>query len=255
MVERIIATNTETGLMPEIIPGAELLITPNYRVVTDYKPELEGERTGERFFLEPRTSQGLTMLLEAAKAHNIYNFNHRSISGVRSEGLDLIPCLRADYSAENIPALFTDVTEIPKAGEDTIPSPARMEVCLVKKGDYTFADDLPANYAIPNPTTRHLRLLQTLFKDEIPSYIVHSGDSDSYYKVRKNWWNGVCLSLDAGLDYEFKDLDIQQHIEKFLNKYYNLEFGHPDNLTTSQNIAEANRLISQIWEKYGSPHS
>lgn len=240
------------GSLPEIVPGAELLVTPNYRVVTDYKPGLEGQRAGERFFIEPRTGQGYSVLLKAAIAHNIYNFNHRPIPGIRNTGADLIPSLRADYSRENLPAIFDGVVEIPQPGEDTIPPPQRMEACMANGREYTFADGLSPTHGIPNPHTRHLRLLQATFKDEPPTKVIHSNDPDSYYKVRKNWWVVLMASLEVGLDDgEFSDLETAQLIEQFFGKFRTRTFMSPDNLTTLDDIAVANRLITTIWGKYG----
>lgn len=250
MAERLLHYSGGESL-PPIESGELLLRTPNLRVVTDYKPVLEGLRNGERFFIEPQTGAGLDMLRSAAKAHNIYNFNHRPVYGIRRNGVDLVPCLRADYIAENIPVLFQGVVEMPKPGEDTIPSPLRMEACITQGlHNYTFADGL--DYSVPNPMTRHLRLLQATFKDDIPPKVIHSDDPDSYYKVRKNWWVGVSAALQVGLiENEFSDPEMVEEINRFLDKFCNSDFGSPEILTTVHDIAEANKLISKIWDYYG----
>jgi len=245
MRERLLLA--EHDPLPSINLGEVIRKTPNFQVVTDYKPGLENTRAGERFFLEPLTITGGFILFNASKAHNIYNFNHRPV------GLYTFPCLRADYIQTNVSVLLKGEVQIPKTGEDTVPSPDRMEACLAKGGvEYTFADDLPIDFGIPNPDTRHLRMLQVFDKDTIPNEIVHSPHLDQCYKVRKTWWYAVLISIDLGIDSgEFADPELIKKMQAFRKKYKTREFFDPNNLTTSENIQEVNALINKIWETYG----
>ena len=233
--------------LPPINPGEIIRKTPNFQVVTDYKPGLEDKRSGERFFLEPLTRRGAAMLLIASKAHDIYNFNHRPVEGY------VFPCLRADYIRANIPVLLKGEVQIPKLGEDTIPSPDRIEECIMKGNMiYTFADNLPEGFGTSNPNTRQLRMLQMADKDTIPNEIIHSNYPDKHYKVRKNWWYEVLISIDLGIeDGEFTDPELIKEMHTFQKKYQTKEFFDPNNLTTSENIQEVNALIDKIWETYG----
>ncbi len=144
--------------------------------------------------------------------------------------------------------------QIPESGKDTIPSPDRMEECIARKrfGDYTFADDLPPEYGIPNPITRQLRLLQTTHLDEIPSRVLHSADENSYYKVRKGWWILVLRRMRWGVErQEFTDSELLEEIQRFREKYTSKEFSSSHHLTTGEDIGAANNLIDRIWSMYG----
>ncbi len=252
MIERLLRLDNEP--LSPINAGEVIRRTPNFQIVTDYKHCPENTRNGERFFIEPTSPGGLSMLLYAASAHNIYNFNHRLVFGARSGVKDIIPCLRADYIKQNVWVLLRDDVQIPQPGEDTVPSPGRMEACIAKGArQYTFNDELPANFGITNPHTRHLRMLQMTYKDEIPDRIVHSPNPDSYYKVRKNWWYGVELTIDIGIERgEFTNPKLVEEMQRFLAKYFNTEFGNPNTLTTAEDIQVANELISRTWEIYGN---
>lgn len=242
------------GSLPEIIPGEVVLVTPNFRVVTDYKPGQEGLREGERFFIEPASTKAYFMLSKAAQAHNIYNFNYRTVFNITHQGASTALALRADYIKENIPAIFMGIVEIPSPGSDTIPAVQRMDECISNEQFYyNFAPNLPENYGIPNPFTRHLRYIQVAFRDEVPTRIVHSSDRDSYYKVRKNWWFGLFASLDLAMTTnEFNDLETRRLVGKFFAKFFKREFTRSKNLTTASDIAEANALIDKIWQRYGA---
>jgi hypothetical protein len=245
MLERLLQIEHEP--LPPINPGEIIRKTPNFRVVTDYKPGLENTRAGERFFLEPLTIRGIRMLFLASKAHNIYNFNHRPVKEYT------LPCLRADYILPNVAVLLQGEVQVPRPGEDTIPSPDRMETCIAKeKYTYTFADDLPENFGILNPNTRDLKILQTTNKDNIPRKTIHSTDLDKYYKVRKGWWTGVLASVEIGLiDREFTDPQIIKELKTFQIKHTANNSSDENNLTISEKIQEANALIDKIWETYG----
>lgn len=245
MLERLLQIEHEP--LPPIRAGEIIRKTSNFQVVTDYKPGLEGKREGERFFLEPLTRNGAHMLWSASKAHNIYNINHRRV------GEYTFPCLRADYIKPNVNVLLKGEVQIPKSEEDTIPSPDRMEECLMKRNAiYSFADNLSEDFGISNPNTRQLRMLQMADKDNIPNEIVHSNSDDSYYKVRKNWWYGVLLSMLSGIEEgEFKDPELIKEMDTFHNKFWGREFFDANHLTTSKDIQEVNILLEKIWETYG----
>lgn len=121
--------------LPDFYPGCVVKETANYRVVTDWKPGLENQPDGERFFIEPKTDAGEEMLFSAAQAHNIPNFNPRTV--LDSKRL----CLRCDFSMENLGPIFFRETIVPEVGKDSVPSPDRMEECLEQgHKEYSFED-------------------------------------------------------------------------------------------------------------------
>lgn len=256
MLERILIERP----LPDIVPGLVVYETQNFQVVTDYKPGLEGTKEGERFFIHPIREPGLRILLQASMAHNIFNFNLRPVWPHYIEGEYFVyPCLRADYIPENIPALFQGIVEIHKPGEDTIPSPDRMERCislapsLHSELRYTFADDLPSESGIENKWTRWVRLLQTTHSDEIPPKIIHSHDPNPFYKVRKGWWVSLFACLENGLEYqEWTDSELTQEINAFVESYRARGFFFSSHLTTADDIEGANNLANLIWERYKS---
>ncbi|OGH02569.1 MAG: hypothetical protein A2798_02935 [Candidatus Levybacteria bacterium RIFCSPHIGHO2_01_FULL_37_17] len=129
------------SLLPRFEAGRVVRQTTHFRVVMDYKPGLEKTEAGERFFIEPLSDKAEIMLGLAALAHNVgvnnFNFREVAVGDIKT----LRKSLRADFIAVNVASLFLGVTEIPKEGADTIPSPKRMEECLASHPDtYTFSD-------------------------------------------------------------------------------------------------------------------
>jgi hypothetical protein len=125
--------------LPPFIPGRVVRETPNYRVVTDWKPGRENQDGGERFYIEPKTKEAEQMLKMAALIHHIANFNEREVTV--GEEVVIQQCLRADYITGNLPSLLYGKTERPGKSEDTIPSPDRLEECLAKHPSYySFVD-------------------------------------------------------------------------------------------------------------------
>ena len=261
MNERLFPRDTET--LPPIQPGEVVRQTPNFQIVTDYKLGLEGQKSGERFFIEPLTRDGEIMLGKAAKAHNIYNFNLRPHPYNPPGGDVVVPALQADYIPTNASPLLHGDIQIPEPGKGTIPSPDRMEACLAQQAQsntryphtvYTFADNLLSEHRMPNPVTRDLRLLQAIYLDDIPDRIIHSPDDNPYYKVRKGFWIGVVHDLDQGLETEeFTDPTIVERINSFLTTYGSgTGFLYAKHLTTQEDIIALNGLIDKIWKTYGN---
>lgn len=125
------------GNLPEFSPGKVVRETTNYQVVTDWKPGRENDPKGQRFYVLPKTTTAEHMLQLAANLHNVHNFVARSV--VIDEISTSRQALRADFIKENVPSLFYGKTEIPSDGEDSIPSPDRLEECLRDhKDSYTF---------------------------------------------------------------------------------------------------------------------
>lgn len=124
--------------LSEFEVGRVIRETDNYRVLMGWKPGLEDQEEGKRFFIEPKTDDAQVILTSAAKAHNIDNFNVREVSS--ESGTKNRRCLRADFTVENLPSLLQGKVEIPKEGEDTIPPPDRMEECIKSNaGTYSFS--------------------------------------------------------------------------------------------------------------------
>lgn len=249
-----------TGLLPpEITPGEIVLQTPHYQVVTDFKPGMEGDPKGNRFFLMAREDSNIliSLLLDSAMAHNIYNFNF--IPVVTNDRLSFVPAVRADYIPENIPTLLEGFVEIPKSvdlADHTIPSPDRLEACLddyllldpenqPSRPEYTFKTGEPNN--IPDPATRGLRLMYHLYSDEIPDRIIHSGSENRYFKVTKIWFVGVTHFLHKGLrSGEFSDPEVIPLIHEFID-FFRTEYSKR-RLTKPEDIERTNELIKKIVE-------
>lgn len=119
---------------PEFVPGKTILETRlgQYRVVTDFKPNTKHTELDRRFFIEPLTDDAERMLELAAGKHNIqdYQFNLRNVPGEKETKLRR--CVRADFIPENLPALLAGQVVKPEQGKDSVPSPERMEACLLK---------------------------------------------------------------------------------------------------------------------------
>ncbi|MBI4079009.1 MAG: hypothetical protein HY429_01800 [Candidatus Levybacteria bacterium] len=137
-------TVNEVGKLPQFVPGRVLRETKNFRVVMDWKPGEEEKTGAERFFIEPKNKDAEFMLRLAALTHNLKDthFNQRKVlvMGEEKKTFWEFGCLRADFKAANLPVLLKGKVEIPKStNEDTIPSPDRMEDCLVlHPRRYTF---------------------------------------------------------------------------------------------------------------------
>ncbi|EKD57511.1 MAG: hypothetical protein ACD_57C00259G0005 [uncultured bacterium] len=113
--------------------------TANYRVIMDWKPGLEDQPEGERFYIEPKTDKAEAMLISAAMAHNIPNFDTRNV--VTKNKVRARQCLRTDFIVENLRPIFFKETIVPEEGKDSVPSPDRMEECLdLNRTEYTFED-------------------------------------------------------------------------------------------------------------------
>lgn len=240
-----------TGLLPqEITPGEIVHQTPNYQIITDFKPGLECRPEGARFFITPRSNTGaVDVLFEAAMAHNLYTFTTRAID--TPSGTEYVPALRADYISENIPPLFFGRVDIPTshALEDhTIPSPDRMEACINKflpvSPFYSMVDGEPIT--VPDPKTRQLRLLMNAYSDEIPEELIESTSSNRYFKSRKNWFMAVVHALNSGIKSgEFQNQQLVGTINYFLNYTYSDQF-REKKLITPTDIYLANSVIANI---------
>ncbi len=121
------------------VPGKVIRETENFRVVMGWKPGLEEEAEGRRFFIEPKTDEAEKILTLAVKAHRIANINAREVAN--GEDITARQCLRADYSEYNLLPLLLGKVIVPKEGKDSVPSPDRMEECLkLHPNEYTFSD-------------------------------------------------------------------------------------------------------------------
>ncbi len=125
--------------LPDFTNGTIVKETIHFRVVMGFKPGLEGQPDGARFFIEPLDDDAESMLKLAAKAHHIPNFNQREVRTLNESKPR--ECLRADFIADNLPALLHGHIDIPTEGSDSVPSPDRMEACLkLHPTGYTFSD-------------------------------------------------------------------------------------------------------------------
>lgn len=125
--------------LPLFETGGIFRQTSHFRIVMDFKPDMQGKKEGQRFFIEPLDPEAEEMLELAAKAHNVPNFNYREVRA--GETTFLRKSLRADFVKEVLLPLFYDLTVIPADGNDSIPSPKRMEECMeLHPNSYTFFD-------------------------------------------------------------------------------------------------------------------
>lgn len=238
--------------MPPIKIGEIIYETLHFRIVTDYKPGLEEQRKGERFFLEPKNYKAAAILLEAATYHNIYNFNVRR-SGQPYSNVSWLPALRIDYTQENIPALFQGFTEIPEEGKDSIPSPDRLEECMKLRpaclSQYRFSET-EDNPPVADLTLRHLKQLYLVFSDVIPNKIIHSTDPNPWFKVRKSWFTGVradiTVAIEEGL---ITDKIVLKTIQDCFDHLQKSEF-FDDRDTLPEDIARVNAVIQAILDFY-----
>jgi hypothetical protein len=128
--------------LPNFIAGKPLYISANFRVVMDYKPRTNNTIADQRFFIEPTTDEAERMLKLAAVKHNIQEnqLTVREISNSEASK-KYRSSIRADFIKENLPSLLWGQIDVPKEGEDSMPSPRRMEECLTKHPrEYTFQD-------------------------------------------------------------------------------------------------------------------
>lgn len=65
--------------LPNFVVGGVIRETDNFRIVMDWKPGVEEQIGGERFFIEPLTNEGQSMLRLAVQLHRIGNFNKREV--------------------------------------------------------------------------------------------------------------------------------------------------------------------------------
>jgi len=122
------------GLVNERIPTNEpIRETPHFVILGDDK---QGEPGQKRFFIEPKDVDAVAVLGQAAIQHRSINFEFIHKNG------KTVMRLRADRSAHNLRVLlggFLDVPDYSVEGDDTIPSPDKMEECIrQKKKNYTL---------------------------------------------------------------------------------------------------------------------
>ena len=100
----------------------------------------------------------------------------------------------------------------------------------------------------------NLVYLRDAYIDEIPKEIIHgflrSGKVDPlsiFYKVRKNWFQHIIMATGVALHKgEVTGLRFKEERDKFVRKFTSPEFQDRDHLTTVEEIAEANDLISKF---------
>ena len=101
----------------------------------------------------------------------------------------------------------------------------------------------------------HLRGLRDDWSDEIPEEIIHSDAPDSKFKVRASWFVGVTADVFCALEEgEIKTPQGRAAAEQLITRFTSEEWANQD-LTTAEDIQEANRLIDIILteEEKSSP--
>ena len=133
---------SEPLALPPFVVEKPIFISANYRVVMGYKPGTKNTVRDQRFFIEPTTDEGEKMLMLATKKHNITSniINAREVPN-ETGTTKLRQCVRANFETGNLPSFLWGQIDIPDGSEDTMPSPRRMEECLMKHPqEYTFQD-------------------------------------------------------------------------------------------------------------------
>ncbi len=119
--------NTLAGKVPRFHNGKVLRQTPNFRVVDGYKPLYEGTPKAARWIIEPRNRVAEQMLAQAAEVHHIdQNLTRQPVPPYHHR-----LTLRADRLPVNWRVLMGGFVDVPQEGEHSIPSPDRMEDCLM----------------------------------------------------------------------------------------------------------------------------
>jgi len=85
------------------------------------------------------------------------------------------------------------------------------------------------------------------FSDEIPEKIIHSDQtSDKKYKAVKYWWTALNSYLQTGIDFDvIQEPELKKDVDAFIKKYSSKEFNNQPR-TTTDNINEANKTISNV---------
>lgn len=124
----------------QFIEGQVIYDTPNYLVINGFKPGFQDQKEGQRFYIVPLTDEAEEMLRMASMEHNVPNLTEYWVK-VGKDERKIRKALRADFIQENLEPLRNGITSVPPVGEDTIPSPDRLEECLLKHpGYYSFSD-------------------------------------------------------------------------------------------------------------------
>lgn len=87
-----------------------------------------------------------------------------------------------------------------------------------------------------------LRQLHDDFSDEIPIEILE-GKGD--FKVRRNWWQQVVLSLQFLGSQVKMPLELWEEVDDFVGHYTSDAFKGPP-LTTEEDIGKANSLLAKV---------
>ena len=92
----------------------------------------------------------------------------------------------------------------------------------------------------------YLKWLRDGNSNEIPNEILSGHSEKKFFKVRRNWWNGLVGGLSSLLRKGLvKDEKTLGDIQNFLKKYNSDEFRFKP-LTEAVDIAAANALLDEI---------
>jgi hypothetical protein len=97
-----------------------------------------------------------------------------------------------------------------------------------------------------NPFDR-LRGLRNDWSDEVPKEILHGGGTDKppKFKVRRNWWNPVFLTLMIIMEANLLQDDLKKEVEGFIKEYGEKIRKNP---TTAEDITKANSIIDKVLD-------
>lgn len=94
----------------------------------------------------------------------------------------------------------------------------------------------------------YLRILRDEYSDEIPEQVLHGFVTDQdrkKFKVRRNWWHGVVGGLDILQSRGLVPSGLEQEVSDFVEHYSSKDF-HNQPLTTADDIARANEILTKI---------
>lgn len=92
-----------------------------------------------------------------------------------------------------------------------------------------------------------LKSLREDWSDEVPKEILHGGGTDKppKFKVRKNWWHPVFLTLQSIVEDNLLQEDLKKEVEDFTKEYIKkIRESH----TTAEDIAAANAIIDKVLD-------
>ena len=91
-----------------------------------------------------------------------------------------------------------------------------------------------------------LKELRDNWSNEIPKEVIHGRQENIDFKVRKNWWQGLFSNLDILVEDGMVPEQLIDEIKRFMEKFAGKTSGFSKRLTSAEDIAEADALITKF---------